>query len=182
IHCDLDLAIDVPRVACVDSLLHSRLLIEQLRHLVVRHRLGELGRYVLELLEEIPSWLDGEVDVFPDVLGCIELGLLRQKSDTRAFVRPRFALKIVIDSCHDLEQRRLASPVSTEDSDLGAGIKREPDAAQNLPRWRDNLAQVFHYINELWRHANNLSSHATPTDYCGPLVSPQCAVSSPIRS
>src|ERR1700674_4822007 len=76
-------------------------------------------------------------------------------------MRPRLTLKIVIDSRHDAEQRGFAGTVGAEDADLGAGIKRQPDPAQNLPRWRDDLAQVFHYIDELWRHPYNLSHLAS---------------------
>src|SRR6266550_5959809 len=152
IHRDLDLPIQLPRVHRVDFFLHLGLLIEQLRHLLIRHRLGELVRYLLEFLEEIERRLHRDIDVLLYVLRRIELRFLGQISDACTFVRPRFALKVMIHARHDAEQRRFAGAVGAEDTDLGAGIKRQPDTAQYLPRWRDDLAQVFHYINELWGH------------------------------
>ncbi len=62
--------------------------------------------------------------------------------------RPRFALKVVIDAGHDAQQRRFSRAVRAEDADLGAVVEGQPDAAQDLPRRRDDLAQVFHDIDE----------------------------------
>jgi len=76
IHRDLDLPVQVPRVAGVDLLLHLRLLLQQLRHLVVRHRLGELVGDLLEFREQISGGFHGYFDVVLDVLGGIELRLL----------------------------------------------------------------------------------------------------------
>ena len=105
VHRDLDLAIDIPGVDGVDLLLHPCLLIEQLRHLVVRHWFGEFVGDVLELLQQILHRLHRDVDVLLDVLRSVELWLLREVTDSRALMRPRFALKVVIDSGHDPEER-----------------------------------------------------------------------------
>ena len=85
IHRDLDLAVELPQILRVDLLLHLRLLLEQLRHLVVRHRLGELHRDLLELLEQRALLLHRDLDVSLHVLRRIELRLLRQVADARAF-------------------------------------------------------------------------------------------------
>src|SRR4029077_17811026 len=71
--------------------------------------------------------------------------------------------KVMIHARHDTEQRGFAGAVGAQDTDLSAGIKRQPDPAQYLPRWRDDLAQILHYINELWGHAPNLTA-----EDCGP--------------
>src|ERR1700737_867869 len=152
IHCDLDFAVQIPGVARIDLFLHLRLLIEQLRHFVVRHRLGEFVRDFLELSEKVARRLNRYFDILLDVLRSVELRFLRQICDPRSFMWPCFALKIVIDASHDAQQRRFTGAVGAEDADLGAGIERQPDPAQDLPRWRDDLAQVLHYIDELWRH------------------------------
>ena len=68
VHGYLYLAIDVPGVYGVDLLLNPCLVVEQLRHLVVRHRLGEFVRDLLELFQQVMHWLDREIDVLPDVL------------------------------------------------------------------------------------------------------------------
>src|SRR5690242_5284474 len=67
----------------------------------------------------------------------------------------------MVDARHDPQQRRFAGAVRAEDADLGAGIKRQPDTAQNLPRRRDDFAQILHYIDELRWHATNLRSAAS---------------------
>ena len=156
VHRDLYFAIDVPGIDRIDLFLHFRLAVEQLRHLVVRHRLGEFVRDLLESLEQIAHGLYGEIDVFLYVLRRVKLRFLRQKADARALMRPRFALKIVIYAGHDLEQRRFPSTVGAEHPDLRTGVKGQPDPTKDLPRRRDDLPQVFHYINKLWRHADNL--------------------------
>jgi hypothetical protein len=80
------------------------LLVEQLRHLVIGHWLRKLHRDLLELPEQIPCRLHRFFDVPPHVLRRVEYRYLRQESDAGPGVRPCFALKILIDARHDLEQ------------------------------------------------------------------------------
>src|SRR6185503_645126 len=101
-----------------------------------------------ELLEQSALRFHRELNVASDVERRIELRLLWQKADARAFTRPCLALEVVIDAGHDAEQRRLPRSVRAEHADLGAVVEGQPDAAQNLPRRRDDLAQVFHDIDE----------------------------------
>ena len=43
----------------------------------------------------------------------------------------------------------LAGAVGAEHADLRARIERQPDALQNLPLGRDDLAEILHHVNEL---------------------------------
>jgi hypothetical protein len=152
VHRHLDLVVEVPEVVRVDVLLELPLLLEQRRHLVVRHRLGELHRDFVEAVERAALVLERLLDVAAHVLRLVELWLLREETDLRPLVRPRLALKVLVDACHDAQQRRLARAVGAEDADLRAGIEREPDVLEDDTRGRNDLLQALHYIDELRRH------------------------------
>ena len=79
VHGDVERAVEVPGVGAVDPVLHLALLLEQLVHLVVGHRLGEPRRDLLEALEQVALLGDAVLDVPAHVLGRVELGLLRQE-------------------------------------------------------------------------------------------------------
>jgi hypothetical protein len=87
----------------VDVLLKPPLLLEQLVHRVVVHRLGELHRDLVEALEGLPLILERYLDIAANVLRWIELRLLREVADLRALGGPRFALNVVVDPRHDPE-------------------------------------------------------------------------------
>jgi hypothetical protein len=87
----------------VDVLLELPLLLEQRRHLVIRHRIGELHRDFVEAVERATLVLERELDVAADVLRFIKLRLLRQVADLRSLVRPRLALKVLVDAGHDAQ-------------------------------------------------------------------------------
>src|SRR6185312_9824475 len=119
---------------------------------IVRHGLGEARGDLLEALEERARVPYGFLHIALHVLGGIELWLLRQIAHARARRGPGFALKVVIHAGHDPEERRLAGAVGAEHPDLGAGVEGEPDAIEDDARRWNHLAQVFHDVDELWRH------------------------------
>jgi len=84
VHRELDGAVEIPAFAGVDPILQSRLLVEQLLHLLGRDRLAELRADVLEPREQCPNLGDAFLDVAADVLAGIELGLLREVADPEA--------------------------------------------------------------------------------------------------
>ena len=67
-----------------------------------------------------------------DVLGRVELRLLRQVADLEARRRPRLAEELLVDAGHDPQQRALAGAVVAEHADLGARVERQPDPLQDL--------------------------------------------------
>ena len=105
VHRDLDLVVEIPEVVRVDLLLNLRLTIEQLGHRVVVHRLRELVRDVIELVEQRTLSTNRFLDVAADVLAGIQLRLLREVADAGALCRPGFALEFLIDARHDAKQR-----------------------------------------------------------------------------
>ena len=73
------MAIEVPRVGDVDLVPDLRLLVEQLRHRVVVHRLAELVADLLEASEQRTRL----GDALGDRLRVAHLGLLREVADAR---------------------------------------------------------------------------------------------------
>jgi hypothetical protein len=105
VHRDVHLAVQVPEIVRVDLLLHPGLLVEQLLHRRVVHRLGELVRDVVETIEQLALRRDGQLHIATHVELLVELRLLGEIADARAFMRPGFALIVGIDTGHDLEDR-----------------------------------------------------------------------------
>ena len=146
---DLELALELPAAGGVDGVLQLGLLLEQLVHLVVVHRLGEL---VADLVEA-RDLREGAAEAFhhdaAHVLVRIELGLLRQVADLDAGLRARLAFEVGVDAAHDLEQRGFARAVEAEHADLGAGKERETDVAQDDALGWHHLANPVHRVDVL---------------------------------
>lgn len=75
------------------------------------------------------------------VLAGIKSGFLRQVADVDAGHRDGFALDVLVDARHDLEERGLAGAVEAEDADLGAREEREGNVLKNLTLRRDDLPE-----------------------------------------
>ena len=144
VHRHVDLVIELPETERVDALLQVPLLLEEPVHLVVVHRLGEAGADLLELGEQRALLRHGALDVAADVLGGVELRLLREEADAGAGKRARIAEKIVILSRHDAEERGLPRAVGAQHADLGAGVEGEVNAFQDLAGGGHDLPEVAH--------------------------------------
>ena len=81
VHGDLDLPVELPGVDCLDLVLHRRLAVQQLLHLVRVGHFAELLGKLLELGEQSPRRRDRLLDVAEHVLLRIELRLLLQEPD-----------------------------------------------------------------------------------------------------
>ncbi len=101
---DLQLAFQLPAAGGVDGVLQLGLFLQERRHLVVRHGLGELVADLVEFFQQ----LEGGADPFHDrgayVFRVIELGLLRQEADTDTGLRTSLAVKGRVRSGHDAQQ------------------------------------------------------------------------------
>ena len=78
----VDVLIQLPRVGAVDRILHFGLLGEQ--RVVVRVRLGELHRQLVEAVEQVAQRSHAVLDVAAHVLLGIEPGLLLEQPNGRA--------------------------------------------------------------------------------------------------
>ena len=118
VHRAVELGVERPRVAPVDLLLHLGLLGEQ--RVVVGVWLGELRRDRVEAVEQVTERPHAVLDVAANVLGGIEVRLLRQEADRRAGRELGATARRLLDAGHDPQQRRFPGPVRTEHADLRA--------------------------------------------------------------
>ena len=149
VHRDLDRALHVPAVGCLDLVLQVALLDDQGVHLVVFERLAEPAADLVEAIEQRLGFTDAFEHVPHDVLGRVELRLLRQEADLDAVGGPRFAAVIVIEPRHQPQQGRLAGAVRPQHTDLGSRQEGEPDVLEHLLAAGIGLGQAFHDVDVL---------------------------------
>ena len=130
VHRVLELRVEVPRAGGVDRVLHARLLVEDLVHLLGRELLAELRVDLVEARQQRARARDAFLDVAEHVLRLVELRLLRQEADREAGRERRLALIFGVEPRHDAQQRRLARAVRSDDADLRAIQKGEPDVLE----------------------------------------------------
>ena len=129
VHRLVEAAVEVPRVGVVEVGLQVAHLGEQLVvvGVGVAHLLGDLV-VAVELALDLA---DGLLDVLQDGLALGQRRLLLEHADGRAGVEDRVAVVGVVEPGHDLEQRRLAGAVGSDDADLGAVQEREGDVVED---------------------------------------------------
>jgi hypothetical protein len=160
-HRHFHLAFQVPQVLGVDLVLERRRLLGGLVG-VVHHQLVvavELGLLVGNALH----------DVFHHGLGVVELRLLRQVADLGALGGPGLAGILLVDTGHDLQKRRLAGPVRTQDADLGVRVEGQVDVVEDL-LVVIGLGEAVHVIDELARHGApllHLKMCRDSLEFCG---------------
>jgi hypothetical protein len=146
---DFELALQFPAAYGVDLVLHLRLLFHELVHLVVRHGFGETIADRIEPVDEALHVADAFDDHLAHGLGVVEQRLLRQVTDLDIGLRPGFALDLLVEAGHNLEQRRFTGAVQAQHADLGAGEETQGNVAQNHALGWHNLANPVHGVNEL---------------------------------
>ena len=113
----------------VDLLLHLPLLGEESVEIGVG--LGEGGGDRVEAIEQVAQRPDAVLDVAADVLGGIEVGLLRSQPTVAPAANRRCRSRL-LDAGHDPQQRRLPGAVRPEHADLRAREERERDVVEHL--------------------------------------------------
>ena len=129
VHGLVEPAVEVPGVGVVEIGLQVAHLGEKL--VVVGVRIGELLRDRVVAVELALDLVDGLLDVVQHRPALAERGLLLQHPDGRAGVEERVAVVGVVEPGHDLQQRRLARAVGSDDADLGTVEEREGDVVEN---------------------------------------------------
>ncbi len=154
---DFQLAVEFPTIASIDLLLKIGLLGEERGHLVLVHRLGELGGDLVEAVDRLLQVTKALCGVFTDRQVRVELRLLFEIADLHAFSGPGLATIFLVDPGHDLEQGRFTGAVDTKNTDLGAGHEGQGNALEDFTTARIGLGQVLHHIDILiWRHETKL--------------------------
>ena len=123
LHGDVDIALHVPCVGRVDSILERGLLGAD--GLVIGVGLGPLGHDGVVLIEQRLDAGHALHDVGLDVLVGVERRLLRQIADGEAGRQACLAGEPVVEAGHDPQQGRLAGAVGSDDADLGTRVERQ---------------------------------------------------------
>ena len=151
-HRTVELRVHVPCVRSVDDVLHLRLTLHQLVHLVriaIVFLQTELLVNLLILLQSIVCLLHTFHNVLLNGLGLVERRILRQITYRVARTPHNVALSRLVESCNDLHQRRLTCTVQTDDANLGTIEEREVDVLQYLfAILRDDLRHPDHREND----------------------------------
>ena len=120
---------------------------------------GVVHRQLVEAVEQRAGLGDAVLDVAPDVLGRVELGLLLEQSDGRVRGELGLAVELGVEAGHDPQQRRLAGAVVAEHADLRAGQERQRDVGQDLAVGRVAARELVGREDVLGGHAH--SQHRT---------------------
>ena len=146
IHRLLELGVDVPRVAVVELGLHLAHLGHQRVEVGVRltHRGAELVHPGLQRLDVG----DRLLDVLQDGLALGQRRLLQQDADGGVLGQHGVAVVGGLQPGHQLQQRRLARAVRTDDADLRARVERQRHVVQH-DLVAERLADVVHREDEL---------------------------------
>ena len=166
VHRDLELAVELPRVRRLDRVLHALVLGQETLAVGLREVRRELLVQLVETGEQRPRRGDGFLDVAENGLRRVEPRVLRQETDPRSLRRISLSGEVLFEPRHDAQESGLAGAVRAEDADLGAGKKREPDSAEDLPLRRNDLPQVDHREDVLVGHGSGgvyYGTGASPT-------------------
>src|SRR5204862_6100205 len=120
-------------------------------HLVGVERLAQARVDLVEAPEQRSGLGHALEDIAAHVLAGIESGLLGKIADASAVGGPRLTEQVRVHSRHDAEERAPAGAARAEHADLGAGKEREPEAPQDFPLGRDDLAKILHRVYVLAR-------------------------------
>ena len=118
----IDVLIELPGVRTVDCVLHLGLFFEQ--GVVVRVRLGERSRDLVEAVEHVAQRANAILDVAAHVACGIEPGLLLEQPHAGSRSKLSHPGRRLLLAGHDPENGRLAGPVWAEDADLRAREER----------------------------------------------------------
>ena len=149
VHGLVDLAVEIPQALGLDLVLQGGHFIRRL--------VGIIHRQLVVAVEHRLLVGDAEHDIAAHVERLVELRLLREIADPRAFGDKALAGKLCVDSRHDAQERRLAGAVDAENADLGVRIEGEMDIVQDLLAAGPGLCQTLHVIDELPRHGRLIS-------------------------
>ena len=143
VHRLLDLALEIPQALGLDLVLEAR-------HFV-RGLVGIVHGELVVPVEDRLLFLHAEHGVALHVERGVEVRLLRQVADLRAFGDEAFADEFGVQPSHDAHQRRLARAVDAEHADFRVRVEGEVDVVEDLLAGRIGLGETSHVIDELAR-------------------------------
>ena len=140
LHAHIDLAVQIPKVGCIDFVL-------QLGHLIssfvrVIHR-----QFVIAIQHGL-FIRDTEHHVFADRQAFVQLWFLREISDARAFGGPSFTNKVFVLTRHDPHQGGFARAVDAYDTNFHAGQEVQTYLFKDLFAAGVSLRYAVHEVDE----------------------------------
>ena len=134
------------------AILSSRMRLLLADLVVVGVGVGPHGHDLVVAIDDPLHLGDAVHHVALDVLDGIELRLLREVADGEPGGQSGLAGVAVVETGHDLQQRRLARPVVAEHADLGARVERQRDVLQHRLVGRVVTGELVGLIDEFVRH------------------------------
>ena len=104
----------------IETFLHVSLSLQQRVHLLVRHLFAKLRIDLLELFQQIDSFLDCLFDDFTHCSRIINQRFLFEIANGKTWRDDCLAIDVLIDAGEYAQQRRLARTVQTDNADLRA--------------------------------------------------------------
>ena len=152
IHGDLEGPVELPCSGGIDLGLEVGLLGQQ--RIDVGVGVAEGGAHLVVPVDQLLRLAHSFGDVAGDVLGFVELRLLRQVADREPGGQPGLTREPVVLAGHDPQQRRLARAVGPDDADLRPWIEGEIDALEHLAIGRIEAREAAHGVDELGSHGD----------------------------
>ena len=121
VHGNLDPAVEVPAPSGLDGILHVGLFLEQLVHLVGIRPLAQPRVDLIKPVEVVPHCGHGLFDVAANVPAWVERRLLGHIADRGPRRRSRCADEVLVEPCHNPQERAFARSVPPDDADLAPG-------------------------------------------------------------
>ena len=147
IHRALQNAVQLPAVDVVDLLVQLALTLDQAVHLIVRHRLAQLGVYLFVLLQQGHRCGASLLDHLLDGLRIVQLGFLLEVTDRISRGEYHLALIVLVDAGDDLHKGRLTRTVESYDTDLCAVEERQVDVVEYFFLIGEGLGYTHHRKN-----------------------------------
>ncbi len=139
------MAVEVPGVMLVELFLQFGLFGD--KGVEVCIGFGEFGVDLIIARKHFHNGSHGLPHDFDNGFRFIEFWFLLKQTDSVALAHGDFTDVVLVDARDDAQQRRLASAVQTQHTDLGAVIEAEGNIAQDLFIGRDDLPNLIHGVN-----------------------------------
>ena len=152
VHGDLEGAVELPGAGGIDLGLEVGLLGQQ--RVDVGVGVAEGGAHLVVPVDQLLGLAHTLGHVPGDVLGLVELRLLRQVPHREPRGQPGLTGEPVVLARHDPQQRRLARAVGADDADLRPRIEGEVDALEHLTIGRVEAREAAHGVDELGSHGD----------------------------
>ncbi len=129
--CHVQAGVDLPAAAGIDLFLKDAHALHGLVHFFRGHFTHPVGE-VLILAEQLHGIGKSQLEILPNGFSHFQLGFLGDETDLHASGWLGLPLELLVDACHNPQDRGLSGSVLSDDPDLGSREETQVDVAQNL--------------------------------------------------